>query len=137
MYLTSPFATALWEPFQILDRLLAENGTGMVPGGRLPAFASSRGPTINVWSDADTLHVTAEVPGIDPDKITINVLGDTLTISGTRGEGQSASEFTRSFQLPFRVDPDRTTAQVRDGVLAVLLQRPEAEKPRRIAVATA
>jgi HSP20 family protein len=135
MFFTSPYSASSWEPLHLLDRLLAE--TAAVPGGRLPVFASSRGPAMNVWADADQLHVTAEVPGIDPDKIAINVLGDTLTISGKRGEGAEASEFTRSFQLPYRVDAERTTAQVRDGVLAVTLQRPEAEKARRIAVATA
>ena len=133
MYLTSPFATSFWEPLRLLDRLLAEGG-GTIPSGRLPAFASGGGPAINVSSDTDSLHVTAELPGSDPDKLAINVLGDTLTISGTRGGG---GEFRRSFQLPYRVDADRTKAQFTDGVLTVTLQRPEAEKARRIAIATA
>ena len=42
--------------------------------------------------------------------------------------------FTRTIQLPFRVDPERVEAQLENGVLRLSLQRPEEDKPRRIAI---
>ena len=42
--------------------------------------------------------------------------------------------FSRTIQLPFRVDPDRVEAQLENGVLRLSLQRPEEDKPRRIAI---
>jgi HSP20 family protein len=42
--------------------------------------------------------------------------------------------FTRSIQLPYRVDPARVEAQLENGVLRLSLPRPEEDKPRKITV---
>jgi HSP20 family protein len=98
-------------------------------------------PALNVWENDDAFVVTGEMPGVDPDSIGISVLGDTLTVSGKRvfdyGQNQEidrTKEFNRSIQMPYRVDADRTEAHCRDGVLTVVLHRPESEKPRKITV---
>ena len=41
-------------------------------------------PAINLWASEDAQVITAEIPGIDPDQIDIEVSADTLTISGER-----------------------------------------------------
>jgi HSP20 family protein len=84
------------------------------------------------------LVITAEVPGVDPASIAVNVMGDAVTISGKRAAGaDGAVSFTRTVHLPFRVDADRTEARCANGELNVALHRPEAERPRTIAVKTA
>src|SRR5687767_14779887 len=50
-----------------------------------------------------------------------------------RRERRSGS-FTRSIQLPYRIDPDRIEAHLENGVLRLSLPRPQEDKPRRIAV---
>ncbi len=103
-------------------------------------------PALNVWTSDEGLSVTAEVPGVRPEDIDIQVVGDTLTLSGTHQPdelGEKASchrqergygEFTRSLQLPFPVDVDKVEATFRDGVLAIAMPRTAEDKPRTIAV---
>jgi HSP20 family protein len=105
------------------------------------------GTALNVWANDESVAVTAELPGIAPESLNLSIVGDTLTLSGSRQavDGQAKDvvwhrrerpsfEFTRTIQLPFKVDPDQTEARVEDGVLMVALRRVEADKPRRISV---
>jgi hypothetical protein len=78
------------------------------------------------------------------DNIKLQVLSNTLTISGERNE-ESREEgdkdkparyerrfgsFSRSFTLPKNVDVDGITANAKDGVLTVTIPKVEAEKPK-------
>ena len=106
-------------------------------------------PAMNVWTNEEGLMLTAEVPGVDPQDIDINVVGETLTMSGVRNaeeldEGvhyhrqeRGYGNFTRSVQLPFPVDIDAVEATFKDGVLYVSMARAEADKPRKIVVKSA
>ena len=101
-------------------------------------------PMINAWVSADGLIVSAELAGVDPDEIDISVVGDTLTLSGTRnGEDlpdgaeyyrreRGDGEFTRSLNLPFMVDVDAVEASFVNGVLKLELPRLPEEKPKKI-----
>jgi HSP20 family protein len=103
-------------------------------------------PPVNAWIGEEDAVVTAELPGMDPDKMEISVVGDTLTISGEREahplkEGESyhrqerqCGSFSRSLQLPFHVDVDRVKATYEKGTLNITLPRSEAEKPRKISI---
>ncbi len=106
-------------------------------------------PSMNIWTNEDGLVITAEMPGIDPEDIEINVVGETMTLSGVRKpdeltEGsryhrqeRGYGKFTRSVQLPFPVDVDQVEATFQDGVLNIRMTRTEADKPRKIAVKSA
>ncbi len=126
-----------------VNRLFADSA-GVV-GGRMAAGY----PAINVWSNDESAVVTAELPGVDPEDIDISVVGDTLTLTGSRRptelkEGEKYhrrergyGQFTRSFQLPFQVEADKVEAQFEKGVLHISLPRAEADKPRKIAIKAA
>ena len=128
--------------FQDMERLLEQVNSSIGSRRRGMPFLSNSAPPLNIWANEDALVVTGEVPGVDPDSVNISVVGDTLTVSGKRefNAGQQAlrtEEFNRSIQMPFRVDTDRTEARCKDGVLTVVLHRPETEKPRKITVKAA
>ena len=103
-------------------------------------------PAINVWAAEESARVTAEIPGVSKDDLEINVTGDTLTLSGVRGQDdlpegarfhrqeRRFGEFSRSIQLPYTVDVNKVKAVFKNGVLSVDLPRVEAEKPKKIAV---
>ena len=102
-------------------------------------------PAINVYEGADNLVVTAELPGVDPDKIDITFEGDKLTLRGTRTDEAAADggyyrrerevgDFTKSVKLPFAAGTNDMEAVLKNGVLTVTLQKPEALKPKKIAV---
>ena len=103
-------------------------------------------PAMNVWTNEDGAIVTAELPGLNPDDIDISVVNDTLTLKGKRERDECREDarfhrrergcggFTRSFQLPFQVEPGKVEATFEKGVLKITLPRAEADKPRKIAI---
>lgn len=103
-------------------------------------------PAINMWSGKEDVVVGAEIPGVDPGRIDLSVLGDTLTIRGERKsedlnngsvchrQERAFGEFMRTVELPFPVESDRTQAEYKNGVLWVTLQKAPAAKARQIAV---
>ncbi len=122
--------------------------------GRLfgPDFGAGFGlrdwPRINLREDADHLYVEALLPGVDPEQIDMNVLGNTLTLGGERPMAESkehgctwhrrergTGKFMRSIELPVDIDPDQVRAEYKNGLLRVTLPKVEAAKPKKISIA--
>jgi len=114
--------------------------------GDLPGKRSAWGPRMDLAESEDAVTVKAELPGVDSKDIDINVTGNLLTIRGEKRqdreekdkdyhyiERQSGS-FCRTVTLPVAVDPERVTAEFRNGVLTVSLPKHPQAKPRRITV---
>ena len=105
-------------------------------------------PSLEVSQTEDHLIVSAELPGVDPDKIDITVEGDVLTIAGSKEEireekienvfhtERSFGEFKRGVTLPFAVEDDGVEATFDHGVLTIRLARQENNRTRRIPVRT-
>jgi len=116
----------------------------LFPGITLPS--SGGYPALNVWSSGDDVIVTAELPGITPEKLDIAVEGDMLSISGSRAlpelkEGEayhrqerSHGRFKRLVQLPFRADTGKIAATYERGVLCISIPRIEEDKPKKIEI---
>jgi len=131
------------DPFHEMERLQREvnkvfTGAGQSLGREIPP--------VNAWVGEGDVIVAAELPGIDPAKVDVSVVGDTLTISGARetealkeGESYHRQErehgrFSRTIQLPFHVEAGKVEARYERGVLTITMPRAEADKPRKIAV---
>jgi len=106
-------------------------------------------PYVDISEDDAALWVHADVPGVDPAKITIELHNDILTIQGEVNldeyEGLSpvyseynVGHFSRRFRLPTReqFDAERVNARYDDGVLEVQVPKAEKARPRRIEVQT-
>ncbi len=101
---------------------------------------------IDVYTTDDDIVVTASVPGLDPESVTVTVEGDALTISGeTPGRLENVSylfceqfhgKFSRTLKLNVPVDADRIEATFDKGVLTLVLPKAEAIKPKQIKVKT-
>lgn len=108
-----------------------------------------RYPAMNVWTSQEGAVITAELPGVNPEDIDISVVGETLTLTGSRTpeelkEGEKyhrrergQGKFTRTFQLPFPVEADKVDAIFDKGILHISLPRTESDKPKKIVVKTA
>ncbi len=107
--------------------------------------ASAAWPKVNVYDAGASLVVKADVPGMSDKDLTVNLDDGTLTIAGERKadapkgysvhrQERGALRFSRSLTLPCRVDGEKTTAVVKDGVLTVTLAKTPDAQPRRIAV---
>jgi len=132
-------AVDLWrEMDNVFDRFFGEM--------RWPGRFMSRQfiPALDVSENDDGFVVKAELPGIDPKEVDINLTGDLLTIKGEKkdekeekGENfhtieRSYGSFSRSFQLPCDVQEDKIEAHYKDGVLDLRL--PKAENAKRKSV---
>jgi HSP20 family protein len=106
-------------------------------------------PAMNVWTNEDGVLITAEIPGVSVEDIDISVIGETLTLSGERKpdlveedvryhrQERGYGKFTRSLELPFRVDANAVEATFENGVLHITLPRAEVDKPKKISVKVA
>lgn len=133
-----------WEPMDQLRRLQRDMGRALTDAWR--GLSARVFPAVNIWTGHDDAVVTVELPGVDATKLDLSVVGDTLAISGRREpdhleEGQAFSrrerdtgDFTRTVQLPFRVEADKVSAHYVNGVLRVTLPRLEADKPKQITI---
>ena len=103
-------------------------------------------PSLDVTEDDQALRVRAEVPGIDPKDIHLEIHGGVLTLRGEKkdekGEGQDGrhwserryGSFARAISLPEYVDHEKVEAGYKDGVLTITLPKSEKAKPREISV---
>jgi HSP20 family protein len=105
-------------------------------------------PSINVFTDRDGLVVQAEVPGVKPEQLNVQVDPGRLTISGERSLGEEkdvsyhrrerrSGKFSRVIQLPRDLDPDQARAEYRNGLLTVRIAKQAAARPRQIEVRAA
>lgn len=137
-------SSSLWEE---MDRLQREMNRLFDSTHLNRSGASVDFPSINVWTKVDTGQViTAELPGINPEELDIKVIGETLTISGSRTIPEQGEEnqyhrqergygnFVRSIQLQFPVESERIEATYEKGILKIWLPRAEQDRPRKILV---
>ncbi len=106
-------------------------------------------PAMNIWANHEGAVITAEMPGVRPEDIHVSVVGKTLTLTGERKPDQleegaryhrrerGYGKFTRSIELPFRVQTEQVEATFDKGVLHIRLPRAEEDKPKKIAVKVA
>lgn len=107
--------------------------------GRTPGIRSA------LRDAGDDLVFEAELPGVDAKDLDLTVQQDVLTLTAKREapvpEGyrvhrreRDAATFAESFTLPCRVDLEKTSARLEDGVLTVRMAKSPESRPRRIAV---
>lgn len=102
-------------------------------------------PTTDIYETEDALTVVLEMPGVDRDNIEVNVENGVLTVEGKINFGKyegmqpiyseyNIGPYRRSFRISSRVDQDRIRAEMRDGVISLVLPKAEEAKARRIEV---
>lgn len=133
------------DPFRELRRLQEEMDRLVQSFTPAAAPGVSGFPAVNVFAGRDGVAVLAELPGVAKEDLEVQVHQDTLTLRGTRRppteredayhrRERRSGTFSRTIQLPFRVDPGRAEAHLENGVLRLSLPRPEEDKPRRIEI---
>lgn len=139
-----------WGPLTELARLQNLSRTFASPFDDLltpPAsFLEGWTPAFDVFEDKDKFSVKVEVPGMKREDIDISLDGNTLTVAGELKEEEEHKEaemyraermfgrFQRSITLPQPVDPNRITANYKDGVLSIVLPKTEESKRKQIEV---
>ena len=102
-------------------------------------------PATDIFETDEALTVILEMPGVDKNKVDVKVGNDVLKIEGwidfSRYEAlqpvyteYNIGNYARSFQLSSKIDQDRISAELRDGVMTLVLPKSEKAKSRKIAV---
>jgi HSP20 family protein len=100
---------------------------------------------VDVQAEDDAYLITALVPGLGPDDISIEVLNNTVSI---RGEFKATEEkdskylvcelpngrFSRVITLPTALDPSKAEASLVNGVFTLRVPKAEAHRPKTIKV---
>ncbi|MGM0482653.1 MAG: Hsp20/alpha crystallin family protein [Patescibacteria group bacterium] len=123
------FDESIWDPFE---------DTGLLSQDRGGLF-----PKVDISETDKEVKVIANIPGMDPEKVNIEVDEDSLTLSGTIEEEKEDSnerqyrfereygEFYRDFLLPARVDPDKVSAESKNGVITIKMSKVEDKSGRK------
>ncbi|RMF09621.1 MAG: Hsp20/alpha crystallin family protein [Alphaproteobacteria bacterium] len=132
------------DPFALMRSVLRDFDRGAPARSWQPVF-----PAINVWQSDEAVAITAELPGVQPADIDISVQDNVLTLAGERPAPEfpetarwhrnerGFGKFTRAIQLPFAASDDNVEARMTNGVLRVVVGRPEEDKPRKIEIKAA
>ena len=103
-------------------------------------------PAIDVVREDGKLVLRADVPGIKPEEVKIDVEDDILTVSGAHEERKEEKDkdyvqrerrygsFSRSMALPAGVDPKKIRATTRDGVVEVTIPLPKEASKKKVTI---
>ena len=100
-------------------------------------------PVTDIFETDDALQVILEMPGVDKESVDVRVENHVLTIEGqvdfTKYQGlaplyteYNVGNYARSFELSSKIDQERITADLKDGVITLILPKAENAKPRKI-----
>jgi HSP20 family protein len=103
-------------------------------------------PSVDLVKKEGALVLRADIPGIKPDDVKIEVEGDVLTVSGEHREEKEEKKehymrrerrygsFSRSMVLPKGVKADDIEAKCEDGVLEVTIPAPKGEEKQKVEI---
>ena len=132
------------DPFSLMDSMLRGFGGAYEQTAPQGVF-----PPVNIWQGPEAIAITAELPGVEADAIDITVKENVLTLSGERKPPQVPEgatwhrnervygKFARAIRLPFSASEENVEARLQNGVLLVVVGRPEKDRPRKIEIKAA
>jgi HSP20 family protein len=133
-----------WDPFREMTQVQNQINrlVDQVWSGRQESWL----PAVDVFDTKDAVVLKAELAGMDPDDIQMEVEDNVLTIKGERRFEEKVDEeryyrverrfgsFQRSLALPQGVKAEEISAAYDDGILTVTVPKVEEEKPKRIEI---
>lgn len=103
-------------------------------------------PRVDIYEEGDGIYITAELPGVAKEDVTVDVKDNILTLKGVRNTTNEVKEgtyhrrervygqFERAFRLPGEVNADVIKADFKDGVLKIEIPKPDQPKRKMITV---
>lgn len=129
-----------------MDRLFEDSVVSPLTWRSIGGAEGGVAPPIDVYETPDDLVVSVALPGITADDVEITMIGQTLSL---RGEFKPEEEvkpeqylyrerrygtFTRTLQLPVRVEGEKAQASFHDGLLTLRVPKADEVKPRQIRI---
>lgn len=125
-----------FDPFTEMER---------IANGMLQARSSTRVMPVDLYRENDRYVLNADLPGVDPGTVDIDVDGQLLTIRANRTTGsvegvkwlaqeRPSGGYVRQFSIGEGVDTAGISATYENGVLSLIIPMSEQAKPRKIEV---
>lgn len=125
-----PAAFGAWRPLLAqLDSLMNDAFFNV------PAQSRALAPALDLSESEDSYFLSFDMPGVEKDKIDVEVQGNRLVVSAERRRKQHSGEdsmsLRRAVTIPDGINPSEIEAQYQDGVLSIALPKaPEAKKQK-------
>jgi len=102
-------------------------------------------PVTDIFETEQALTVVLEMPGVSKESVGVGVENDVITITGridsSKYEGlqplyteYNIGNYSRSFQISSKIEQEGIQAELKDGVMTLVLPKAEKAMPRRISV---
>ena len=102
--------------------------------------------TVDVYQDKDYVIVQSPVAGVSADDLEINITNESVTVRGHREKSETIEEkdyfyqecfwgsFSRSIILPQEVDPEKSNAALKNGILTIKMPKLDRKKAKKLKV---
>jgi HSP20 family protein len=102
-------------------------------------------PSTDIYETDDALTVVMEIPGVEKDRVSVNLENDVLLVEGqidfSKYEGlepvyteYNVGHYSRAFTLSRKIDQENISAALDDGALTLTLKKAKEAMPKRIAI---
>ena len=131
-----------FDPFRDLDRITEQLLGAQSGSARAPRFMP-----MDLYRSGDHYVLHADLPGIDPGSVDVNVENNVLTIAAERSERTEegvqwiaserfAGRYLRQLSLGDGIDSDKISAEFVNGLLKVTVPKAQAAQLRKIEIKT-
>lgn len=107
----------------------------------LPVF----NPAADIYEQGNTIHIVAEMPGVNDKNLDVTIEDNVLAITGTQEihefegyqqqfQGYRQGVYKRNFKLMTDIDQENVKAKIANGVLTIELPKVEKAQPKRIEI---
>lgn len=105
-----------------------------------------RFPAVNLFDSDEAVTAEFILPGMAKEDLTITFENGSLLVKGERGksvegdhyslvrEERNSGVFSRSVEIPIQIETDKITADLKNGILTVIMPKAEEAKPKQITV---
>ena len=124
----------VWDPWHDFDRLWADmDRLARRSGGGREIVAR---PALRIRETKDAYHVSADVPGVPLENVEVEAHGQVLRFRATRIDGAEGmpARYEQTLTLPQDIDAAGIDARLLNGVLDLVIPKPEQARPRRVTV---
>ena len=145
-------ALVKWDPFRDVEKLqnrinrMFEDSFGRSCDLDDEMSLCAWRPAVDIFKTENGIALSAELPGVSKENVSVEVKENILTLKGERLANQKIKEenyyrrersygkFQRAFTLPADVDSDKIKAEFKDGLLKIEVPKPEEHKPKTVTI---
>lgn len=101
-------------------------------------------PEVNIYENSDEFVAVVKVPGVKKEDINLSIKENSLKISGEKKkvehkgavylDERKSGKFERNFSFNERIDPEKVSAELKDGMLMITMKKAEDSKPKAITI---